>query len=529
MSSEISPARDRQRLQQSQQEELRDLREDFDAQKSAQRSQHESEMRRLKATQQRQEAEAREAGQAAINHIRRSNEAKVSEVIETRDENIARLEADANKNYAHLKQRSNTTRQIADRDLDAENARTVAKLKEIQAGREQKVESTQAELREFIRLQGEKREAIARDAQSENNRLQQQARQRIQDATVKNERELNQVDSDARRELEQLKSSSQRNLNKTREQSQRQLTELRNEQQLNIERERAEANRTFTEMQSQARTSLDQQRNEGIQRLQTQEQAQRQQLEDSQARYRTVNSKVQQEYSTETQRVQREGEQILKSKDSEFRQLQKQQDRDQKSALTADEIVHRDLLARQQREFRARSEFEGSQQEKALQGQRNDFKTRFGEANESNQASLRQSKELLLRELYKQQRDFDSKFASMRTRKEDPFYRAKSFEAQLSEQPYHYELRAKVPAHEKESVQIRVKDGSLSISATRRFDQRVQNEDGSKLSNSSYETWRQDFELPHPIVRDHISQKIDEDGEITVLIPKKSLKKSTLT
>ncbi|RYZ68565.1 MAG: Hsp20/alpha crystallin family protein, partial [Proteobacteria bacterium] len=84
----------------------------------------------------------------------------------------------------------------------------------------------------------------------------------------------------------------------------------------------------------------------------------------------------------------------------------------------------------------------------------------------------------------------------------------------------YYELTAKVAPHEKDNVQVRVRDGKVTLSAARKFEQSFEDK-GVRASTNSQQTFRQEFKLDKPADTKHVVTQISEDGSIRALIPKK--------
>ncbi len=243
-------------------------------------------------------------------------------------------------------------------------------------------------------------------------------------------------------------------------------------------------------------------------------------MKTSRERYLTTNEKVQTEYSNETQRIQRDGDLQVEAKKTNIRQNLSQQDATYKA-----ESEERARLAHQREKdevtlLQSKMENREKLHDATLKEQENDFQTRLSKTDTVNKSTLGHQREKYLRALYQQQKEFDSKFGRVDARKEDPFYRLQTFEAQLEESPDRYTIYAKVPAHERDKVDIRVKDGKAWLSATRQFSDK-RDAEGTKATMSTYQTWRQEFPLRFPVVRNSVKKEIDEDGNITITIPKR--------
>jgi HSP20 family molecular chaperone IbpA len=158
--------------------------------------------------------------------------------------------------------------------------------------------------------------------------------------------------------------------------------------------------------------------------------------------------------------------------------------------------------------------------EKMIHQQRNEFTERFGKAEEVNRETLRNQQETYLKALYKQKLRLDEKISTEKKRENDPFYAMKSFDAKLTEDQLNYTLRARIAPHERDNVEVRVKDDKVVLSARRQYEDSTKDKN-SRLTTNSYQTHRQEFHLPIPVDQKRALKRIDDEGFITVVMPKK--------
>ena len=320
--------------------------------------------------------------------------------------------------------------------------------------------------------------------------------------------------------MAQTKNQFGEQIEATRKQSSDTLVQMRNQQQKQLEGERLAANRLTTELRDKSHDSYQAMQVDGEKRRNQLDKNQSQQLKLSRERFLETNEKVEKEYSNETQRVQSEGEDEINSRKTEIgHDLKKQDDLYKTETKARRELAQKDEK-KANAELRAKIDERAKLQDATLKAQQHDFDTKRNRNEDTNKTSLQNQREKYAQALYAQQREYDGKYDKIQAREEDPFYALQSFDAHLEDHDDHYIVRAQVPPHEREKVDIRVQDGKVAFSASRQIEQK-RDDEGVKVASNSYQTWRQDIPLRMPIHRDAVTKTISPEGEIVVRIPKK--------
>ncbi|HVK62692.1 MAG TPA: Hsp20 family protein, partial [Bdellovibrionales bacterium] len=258
---------------------------------------------------------------------------------------------------------------------------------------------------------------------------------------------------------------------------------------------------------------------EGKRRLEQYNSGLKKQIEENRNRAVALNEKVQAEYSMETQRIEEEGTQDIQGRQNKFEASRREQEQANHDRL---QQIQKDQF---DREVRSRKEHEGrvnhtiKQLDDTMKQERQNFAKDFDREAQIQKDTLISHKETYLKELFKQKRDFDKRMGLEKSRGDDPFYRLKNFEAKIHEGSDHYELKARVAPHEKDSVDIIIKDDKIVLSARRSY-QDANELDGIKTATNNYQTYRQEFALASPIDAKRVVKKVADDGTITAIIPK---------
>jgi HSP20 family molecular chaperone IbpA len=81
-----------------------------------------------------------------------------------------------------------------------------------------------------------------------------------------------------------------------------------------------------------------------------------------------------------------------------------------------------------------------------------------------------------------------------------------------------YVLRAFIPEADKNTVQVRIQGDKAVVAGSRAFNDKLEG-DGRKVSTNSFQTFKEEFQLGHPVAQAAISQKRDGDF-VEFVIPK---------
>jgi HSP20 family molecular chaperone IbpA len=498
----------------------RGLHDDHVEQKSKLQAQHESELKRIRANSARAQNETREAGDAAVNHIKQTTEERIRQIEANGETKVKEASSQSQREYQNLKSRSANVRESNDQAIAAERERGAEIITQLRGNQTRQLEASQAALRDAMKEQQALHQKLQSQSRADYLASQERANREITEQKVANRTVLKEEQQSAQEKIKSTQAQSQATIEEIKKRGAQAQVETKEEQRKRLEAERLEGNRAFLEVREQAKRAYDKTFSEGEKRRTGLDQKQSQELQTSRERYLTTNEKVQNEYSKETQRIQREGDLEVEAKKARIRQNLQQQDATFKSASE-----ERAQLAHQREKeettlLRAKMENRDKLHDATIKEQESDFQTRLAKTDSVNRSTLGNQREKYLRALYEQQKEFDAKYGRVEARKEDPFYRLQSFEAKIQEADDRYTIYAKVPPHEREKVDIRVKDGKAWLSATRQFSDK-RDEEGAKSSMSAYQTWRQEFPLRMPVIRDGVRKEIDNDGNITITIPKR--------
>ncbi len=106
-------------------------------------------------------------------------------------------------------------------------------------------------------------------------------------------------------------------------------------------------------------------------------------------------------------------------------------------------------------------------------------------------------------------------------RNEDPFYRAVSIGLKVENTPDAFIVRAPIPEHEKDQIQLNIRGNELVVSGKRKNEEKITNPNGSTVTTSSYQAYSEAVPLDWPIDTRGIVRSF-EGGVLSIRLPKKT-------
>jgi HSP20 family protein len=153
---------------------------------------------------------------------------------------------------------------------------------------------------------------------------------------------------------------------------------------------------------------------------------------------------------------------------------------------------------------------------------RDEYSNAFLINEKRNRESLENQNHRLMDAIVKQKQGIIERFGKYGDTENDPFYKMQEFETRIAENENYYLVRTKVPKHERDNVDVIVKDNQLIVSGQRSFAEKV-DKDNRKITTNSHQSFREIIPLKHPTVPKSVERSY-EDGTIAVMIPKIPIK-----
>lgn len=484
------------------------------------KQEHEQKLSKLRAEQKKEMEQVRSSGDAAVNHLRKSTDERVETA---RSQSTAKLQREDDalaKTYKSLKQRQAQQIETLSLNIAESEERADSTIRANQKREMKVVEDSQGKLKEFLAAQKELKDKAQKNTNAELREMQQNSnferKKTINEANAK----MRELEMNNKLKREELHTQSRQNYEEAKSQATRRLSELHQEHELKLQRERSRASDEYNRVRIKTRDEIASEQSKGEKALKAQAQDSQRQLENDRMRALKTNEKMQKQYSVESQRIEADGTRDIETRKNKFAQAKLDQQRDQKSQL---QQLDHELHAREDQirdEHENRIDRTVAALDKELKNQQTQFQEKYKKDGDTFKSTLNNQKEIFLKEQYKQNSAQQAKAELAEKRSDDPFYTPKSFDAKLTETESAYELTAKVPAHEKDNVTVRVKNGRVVLSAARMHEQSFEDK-GVKASTNSQQTFRQEFKLDRPADAKHAITQIKEDGSIRAVIPKK--------
>ena len=470
----------------------------------------------------RREVETRDAGDAAVNHIKKNNEERVDQVRTDGNTRLKNTNAEVTKDYSDLKRRAVQQDETLTKQKIDEADRAKKNIETVKQSENKTIRESQAQLRTYLDQQQELKEQARERTNAEIKDSEARGSKQMTESQKSVGERTREVEQKHKKELDGLKSRSQAVYNQTREQAERQLHELKRQNQVKYKEEQEQDAKDINQVHGHFTEVVKSEQREGEHKLTAQQKDEQKKFEQDREHVLRTNEKVQAEYSSETHRVESEGERQIRETQAKFDSSLKEQKTANRKQLKETET------AATSEEYKARKEHEGHIEQDAKKldetwrEKQDDFKRKFSTDEKMFKASLDNQKEVYLKELYKQKSKMDQRSGVETAREHDPFYNLKSFDAKLAENSDSYILRGRVAPYDKDSVQVKVLGDKISLSAKRSYEDSFAAE-GAKTTTNSYQTYRQEFQFGAPVLIDKAVTSIKDDGSIEVIIPKKNL------
>ncbi len=148
------------------------------------------------------------------------------------------------------------------------------------------------------------------------------------------------------------------------------------------------------------------------------------------------------------------------------------------------------------------------------------FKDKYKKITEQHNQALELIKERNKKEIEGLKRTFESERAYIENITQDQFYRSSKLTPVIKDMEKHYEVSIKVPPHEKEMVNLSGDKRKISISVTRRFQDRTEDEASNTVNRTSRsESFQQEFNVRDIVDSSRIVSQYQE-GILKFIIPK---------
>lgn len=175
---------------------------------------------------------------------------------------------------------------------------------------------------------------------------------------------------------------------------------------------------------------------------------------------------------------------------------------------------------RQDKEYNEKINHSKEEYDKQLKQQNKHFESIYQKNESNNKLSLRIQSQNYAKALAEEHRKFMTESSKYAGKEDDPFYKIQDRGNELSEDRHFYVLKAYVPEHEKDNINVIVQKDKATIATQRMFKENLNDEEqGRKISTNTAQTMREEFSFDKPIITEGIARERSGDY-IFVTIPK---------
>ena len=511
MASEIQ--RDRAQAQ-----DLRDTQDAFRKQSKAVREDGARELKRVREETGEQVAKETNESAAVVNHLRQDAQERIDTTRRDVDQRLTYARTQQADRYHGVKLAGEQQIDELRRDLETKEADLARAHREV-ANRRGDLQRSESQETDRVRTHaGQQRGEVVKGAEAEIAEV----RARTQSVKSKLRQEST---ADVRREAEHHRGEIQNLREQHREIYRRQGeygdTQLKaqaesDQHRLNDERQQFVVKQD--NLKTTARTALAQERDEAEQRFKALNDKNSATITQEREKGRSGMEETRGYYDKEVARIHHQGDaKVAEEKTGAVEKLKLERDegRRELEGLRRD---HGEQLTKENETSRARARANQQVYRRALGQQRQEYVEAENKSRAAFETSVREQKDRYTASLVKEKTEVLRDLGRYQDRRADPFYRLVQVNGRLEETDTHYVLTAEVPEHERANVRVSVRPNQILIQGHRSFEDKVER-DGGTLSTESYQTFREDVPLEHP-VRERFVRQSYANGVLTVKIPK---------
>jgi HSP20 family molecular chaperone IbpA len=158
-------------------------------------------------------------------------------------------------------------------------------------------------------------------------------------------------------------------------------------------------------------------------------------------------------------------------------------------------------------------------QQKSLKSQEERFKSVYDKNSDQMRRSFQVQEDLQTKALAATKNKFLKSVDKFKSKEDDPFYSIPDRGSYLRETSDAFVIHAYIPEHEKDAVRVAVQPDKVSIMGQRAFKDAVVDDDGKRVTGSTYQDFREEFAFSQPVILEGVTKKRSGDW-VTIDIPK---------
>jgi HSP20 family molecular chaperone IbpA len=499
-------------------QELTDLQTEYIKKRRKLIADQEQDLQQLQENYDRRREATKSSGEAAINHIKRTQTEIEGNLKEEHSSTLRNENLNSKRQLATIR-RSNENSITAMKDQEeAIRNQTDNRLKSLR-DKEEKIRQDQMLATEkFVENQKKAQIEAADTARKTVSDIYNKANLERREAIDRGNNDLNAITQKYKKAVEDEAKNRQNLINSARAANQKELDYISKSHAERLEKQKQRGNETLSFVENKYQNEIDRVNKEGFVQLERLQ-------KDNSAKIRTEAAKnsnalleIDQDFTKKSKQLHEKGQKTISEQQTTHERklatLNAQQENETKQ--TADRWKQRQTETQTEYKERMAREKEAMQSTFKKQNQR--FNSEYQNREKNINAALRAQDNLFNRELNEQKIKLAAQVERYEERTDDPFYKVTNRESELFETPSMYVLKTFVPKHEKNNVKIRVNENGIVVSGHRRFQDAVSDED-RKVSSNAYQTFKEEFKFETPVA--HRAYLQERDGDfITFKVPK---------
>lgn len=384
-----------------------------------------------------------------------------------------------------------------EKELDTLEGHYEKKRDNLKENQEAVINHIQTSQQETMEKAQEQREAIVKRSQKEIRQLDENYKTRSNDLQQNRNEKFENANRTYKEKISEQEMKNERRLEDKKAKANDEYIKLTNKYRDQVSKTQARQENNLNSVRSNNESVIASERNRG-------QSAEKELREDITKRYERVDQmgsqKIQEkkiQSDSKVKKLEEEGKKQLESKKASLDKQDQRMDSEYSKRRMEKKQANEDLMRSQQRGFDSVY-------------QKNDF---------GNKISLQIQARNFAKELAQQHHEFLTASSKYAGKEEDPFYKVQDRGSELNENRHFYVLKAYVPEHEKENVNVIIQKDKATISTQRQFNQELEDEDGKKITTNSAQTLREEFQFDSPIISEGVARERSGDY-VFVTIPK---------
>jgi HSP20 family molecular chaperone IbpA len=512
MADEVSGTRSQQN------QDLREINEQYAKKRKALIEQKEGELSKLKEDLSKRESSLQQQRDAVINHIKQETDRQVAEVRNNSNARITYERQTLQNQYEQTKQQLEQKQAVLEKNHKDQEREKTAQLQQLTAKQTQAAQDVNQQTRLFQMAEEKKRNELARQNEAEIKALNSNTQKKKSETAVKTKAELEQLLKSNEVQLKRLQSEHEKKIEqlKAEERAKVQLTHQQTQDAIENERQQLAKSSEFM----RDKFTIDKKATEALGKkdLERIAKTNEEMVKSERAKGETAVDQLKTNYRDQISEAHQSGQRHIEEQTLLHEKHLRVTEQEQNKELKQVKDEHALAIVASDKRFEAQKLQRQEEYDKNLERQTNKFKGQYTNNEKYNKAALDNQQELLNRALLKGKADFIEPFSRLKTSEADPFYRPQSFDSVVKEDENFVYVQAQIPEHEKDNVNVRVKKNQLIITGQRAFEDRIKKSD-RVLTANNYQSFREIVPLKTEVATKHVERFYD-NGTLTIRVPK---------